>query len=215
MFDRSSVIKGMNRLTREKSAQVVASLVERNSIRATWRVTGAAKGTVLKRLIDFGAAGSAYQDAAVRNLKSCRIQCDEIWSFVGMKAKNVPADRKAERIGDMWTRTAPDADTKLVPFWVVGCRDSGTAYAFIQALTDRLANRVQMTTNGHRVYLSAIETAFGADIDYPMLNKLCTVRSRPERPATARPSASGRSRAAALAIPIRRTSLPRSLSART
>src|SRR5262245_29279051 len=161
----------MNKLTREKRAQVVAALVEGNSIRATCRMTGAAKGTVLKLLVDLGAACSAHQDAAFQNLKLRRIQCDEIWSYVGMKAKTATRKGRAD-VGDIWTWTAIDAETKLVPSWLIGERDSGTAHAFIQDLADRLANRVQMTTDGHRVYLDAIESAFGAAIDYAMLVKL-------------------------------------------
>jgi len=161
----------MNKLTREKRARVVAALVEGNSVRATCRMSGAANGTVLKLLVDLGAACSVYQDAAFRNLKSRRIQCDEIWSFVGMKAKTA-ARMGRKDAGDIWTWTALDADTKLVPSWLVGPRDSGTAYAFIQDLADRLENRIQLTTDGHRVYLEAVESAFGASIDYAMLVKL-------------------------------------------
>jgi len=149
----------------------VAALVEGNSVRATCRMTGAAKGTVLKLLVDLGAACSAYQDAAFRNLKCRRIQCDEIWSYVGMKAKTAARKGRTDA-GDIWTWTALDAETKLVPSWLVGGRDSGTAHAFIQDLADRLEYRVQMTTDGHRVYLEAIESAFGAAIDYSMLIKL-------------------------------------------
>ncbi len=172
----------MNKLTREKRGQVVAALVEGNSVRATCRMTGIAKGTVLRLLADLGAACAEYQDKALRGLTCKRLQCDEIWSFVGMKAKNVPAARKGEAIGDMWTWTAIDADTKLIPSWLVGGRDSGTAYTFVQDLADRLSNRVQMTTDGHSVYLEAIESAFGSNIDYSMLIKLYGA----ERPGEAR-----------------------------
>src|SRR3989442_3022460 len=164
-------IVAMNKLTREKRAQVVAALVEGNSVRATCRMTGAAKGTVLKLLVDLGAACSAYQDGAFRNLKCRRIQCDEIWSFIGMKAK-IAARKGRIDAGDIWTWTALDAETKLVPSWLVGGRDSGTAHAFVQDLADRLENRIQLTTDGHKVYLEAVESAFGASIDYSMLVKL-------------------------------------------
>jgi len=106
------------------------------------------------------------------NLKCKRIQCDEIWSFVGCKQKNATAEKMAKGRGDIWTWTALDADTKLVPCWFVGHRDAGCAYHFIHDLADRLANRVQLTTDGHKPYLSAVEDAFGADIDYAMLQKI-------------------------------------------
>ncbi len=134
-------------------------------------MTGVAKGTILKLLADLGTACRSYQDAAFRNLKCPRIQCDEIWSFVGMKQKT--AARKVQAgVGDIWTWTALDADGKLVPSFAVGGRDSGMAYSFIQELADRLSNRIQLTTSGHKVYIEAVETAFGADIDYLMLIKL-------------------------------------------
>jgi IS1 family transposase len=161
----------MNKLTREKRAQVVAALVEGNSVRATCRMTGIAKGTVLKLLVDLGRACADYQNKALRDLKCRRIQCDEIWSFIGMKAKTAARKGRTDA-GDLWTWTALDAETKLVPSWLVGGRDSGTAHAFIQDLADRLANRVQLTTDGHKVYLEAVESAFGAAIDYTMLVKL-------------------------------------------
>ncbi|MDQ2944982.1 MAG: IS1 family transposase [Acidobacteriota bacterium] len=162
----------MNRISPVKKAQVVSCLVEGNSIRATVRMTGVAKNTVVKLLCDLGRACSDYQDKAFVNLKCKRLQCDEIWSFVGAKEKNCSAERKAKGGGDAWTWTAICADTKLIPCWFVGGRDAGCAYHFMHDLKGRLANRVQMTTDGHRAYLSAVEDAFGAEIDYAMLQKI-------------------------------------------
>ncbi len=163
----------MNKLNSKRRSQVVAALVEGNSIRATCRMTGVAKGTVLKLLADLGAACEQYQDRALRDLKCKRIQCDEMWSFVYAKAKNVPEPfRGAFGLGDIWTWTAIDADSKLVPSWAVGRRDAFTAQRFITDLASRLAHRVQLTTDGHKVYLEAVEGAFGADVDYAMLVKL-------------------------------------------
>ena len=132
---------------------VVAALVEGNSIRATVRMTGVAKNTVVKLLCDLGRACSDYQDKTFVNLKCERIQCDEIWSFVGAKEKNCSAEMKAKGAGDVWTWTAIDAETKLIPCWFVGQRDAGCAYHFMHDLKARLANRVQLTTDGHRAYL--------------------------------------------------------------
>ena len=164
----------MNRLSHEQRVRVVAALVEGNSIRATCRMTDTAKGTVIRLLADIGRACAEYQDKALRNLPCRRIQCDEIWSFCYAKQKNVPADKQGKfGYGDVWTWTALCADTKLVPSWQIGGRDAGSAYAFAEDLAGRLAqNRVQLTTDGHRVYLEAVESAFGANIDYAMLVKL-------------------------------------------
>lgn len=163
----------MNKLDLKKRAQILACLVEGNSIRATVRMTGAAKNTVVKLLADVGAACAAYQDQALRNLPCKRIQCDEIWSFVYAKAKNVPAAKAApEGAGDAWTWTALCADTKLIAGWMVGPRDGGIAFEFMQDLAGRLASRVQLTTDGHKAYLEAVEGAFGAGIDYAQLIKL-------------------------------------------
>jgi IS1 family transposase len=147
-------------------------LVDGNSIRATARLTDTAINNVVKLLIDAGNACSEYQDKTLRNLTCKRIQCDEIWSFVGCKEKNATPEHKAKGHGDVWTWTAIDADTKLVPCWFIGTRDAGAAYHFIHDLKDRLASRVQLTTDGHRAYLNAVEDAFGADVDYAMLVKI-------------------------------------------
>lgn len=162
----------MNKLSTEKRAQILHALCEGNSIRATVRMTGASKNTVTKLLCDAGRACSEYQDKVFRNLTCKRIQCDEIWSFVGSKEKNTTAEKKAEGCGDAWMWTAIDADTKLVPGWFVGTRDASAAYHFIHDLKARLANRVQLTTDGHKAYLSAVEDAFGAEVDYAMLVKI-------------------------------------------
>jgi IS1 family transposase len=162
----------MNVLDACDRAKIIGCLVEGNSIRATVRLTGIAKNTVAKLLVDIGRACTDYQDKAFRNLKCKRIQCDEIWSFVGSKEKNTSADKKAKGNGDCWTWAALCPDTKLVPCWFVGDRGAGSAYHFIHDLRERLASRVQLTTDGHRAYLSAVESAFGAEIDYAQLQKI-------------------------------------------
>jgi len=144
-------------------------------------MTGVAKDTVLKLLVNIGHACVSYQDKALRNLTSKRIQCDEIWSFCYAKDKNVPADKRGTfGYGDVWTWVAIDPDTKLVASFMVGTRGAQTAKAFMDDLASRLANRVQLTTDGHRVYLQAVEDAFGNDIDYAMLVKLYGHDSEPD-----------------------------------
>src|SRR5580692_9005875 len=162
----------MNKLTTESRVRVICCLVEGNSIRATVRLTGIAKNTVVKLLAEVGRACSIYQDRAFRGLTCKKIQCDEVWSFVGAKEKNTTTATKAKGWGDCWTWTALDADTKLIPCWYVGTRDAKAAYHFMHDLAARLANRVQLTTDGHKPYLTAVEDAFGADIDYAMLQKI-------------------------------------------
>ncbi len=162
----------MNKLSTEERARIVACMVEGNSLRATCRMTGFAKKTVSRLLVEMGTACSAYQDRVFVNLSCKRLQCDEIWAFVGAKEKNATAEQKEKGWGDAWTWTAIDADTKLVPCWFVGTRDGSAAYHFIHDLAGRLANRVQLTTDGHRAYLNAVEDAFGCEIDYGMLNKI-------------------------------------------
>jgi len=163
----------MNRLSIERRAQVISTLVEGNSIRATCRITGAAKGTVIRLLADVGRACAEYQDKHLRNLPCKHIQCDEIWSFCYAKQKNVPEDKQGRLgYGDVWTWTAIDADTKLVVSWLVGLRSAFYGHKFMVDLQSRLANRVQITTDGHAVYVWAIEDAFGQNVDYAMLVKL-------------------------------------------
>lgn len=163
----------MNILPVEKRVQVISALVEGNSIRATVRITGVAKNTVVKLLVEMGKACSEYQNSTLRNLPCKRLQCDEIWSFCYAKDKNVPISKRGQfGFGDVWTWTAICADTKIVPSWMVGTRGAETARAFMQDLAGRLANRVQLTTDGHRVYLDAVESAFGTEVDYAVLVKL-------------------------------------------
>jgi IS1 family transposase len=163
----------MNRLSTQERAKILGCLVEGNSIRATCRMTGADKGTVIKLLADAGAACKGYHDSHVRNVRSRRIQCDEIWSFCYAKARNVPKAKRGEfGYGDVWTWVGIDADTKLVVSFYIGERDSFAATDFMRDLSGRLANRVQLTTDGYRAYLVAVEGAFGREIDYGMLTKL-------------------------------------------
>jgi IS1 family transposase len=163
----------MNKLSIEKKTQVITALVEGNSIRATCRMIGTAKGTVTRLLVDVGKASAKYQDEHLNNLTSKRIQCDEIWSFCYAKQKNVPANKQgAFGYGDVWTWVALDADTKLAVSWLIGLRNVECATHFINDLKARLANRIQLTTDGHKVYINAVDNAFGSEIDYAMLNKL-------------------------------------------
>jgi IS1 family transposase len=161
----------MNKLPTEKRIQILHALVEGNSLRATARLADVSFNTVAKLFVDAAKACLDYQDKALRNLSCKRLQLDEIWSFVYAKQKNVP-DNKVGSAGDIWTWVAIDADTKLVPSWRVGDRSGHTARDFVDDLASRLTNRVQLTTDGHKPYLEAIEGAFGADIDYAMLIKV-------------------------------------------
>ncbi|MBA2633834.1 MAG: DDE-type integrase/transposase/recombinase [Chloroflexi bacterium] len=162
----------MNRLSRAERAQVIRALVEGNSIRSINRMTGFAQNTIMKLLVDIGDAASEYQDRTLRNLTSTRIECDEIWAFVHAKARNVPEQHAGEfGYGDVWTWMAIDPDSKLIPTWLVATRDEFAAHQFIADLGSRLANRVQITTDGHRPYLAAIEAEFGPDVDYAQLVK--------------------------------------------
>jgi IS1 family transposase len=162
----------MKRLTVEQKTRVVAALVEGNSVRSTVRMTGVAKNTVIKLVLDLADVCAAYHDKNVRNLKVRRLQCDEIWQFVGSKAKNTRPEKKAIGWGDVWTWTGLDADTKLCVSYLVGGRDLGWAKEFMQDCASRIRNRVQITTDGHKAYLEAVENAFGADIDYAQLQKI-------------------------------------------
>ncbi|MCL4766799.1 MAG: helix-turn-helix domain-containing protein [Hyphomicrobiaceae bacterium] len=163
----------MNKLTSEKRAQILHMLCERMSMRAITRITGVSKNTVAKLLADAGQVCMAFHDETVRNVMAKRVQVDEVWSFTYAKQKNVAIAKAApDGAGDTWTWTAIDADSKLVIQWFVGPRDTGTATHFIDGLASRLANRVQLTSDGLRAYLETVEGAFGADVDYAQLVKL-------------------------------------------
>ena len=176
MLDRKqnrSYKEGMNKLPSTKRAEILGMMVEGVSLRAISRMTGASKNTVVKLLEDAGEAFTDYQDRTLRNLTCKRIQCDEIWAFCYAKAKNVPTAKAApEGAGDIWTWTAIDADSKLIISWNVGGRDAGYASVFMDDIAGRLATRVQLTTDGHKPYLQAVEGAFGAAVDYAQLVKL-------------------------------------------
>ncbi|MDE0512537.1 MAG: IS1 family transposase [Gammaproteobacteria bacterium] len=163
----------MNKLNRDKRTLILKLLVEGSSMRSISRATGVSINTVTKLMIDAGLACAEYHDKMVRNVKASRIQCDEIWSFCYAKQKVVPIAKKApEGAGDVWTWTAIDAESKLIVSYLVGGRDSDYALEFMDDIKARLKNRVQMTTDGHKAYLEAVEDAFGADVDYAQLIKL-------------------------------------------
>jgi IS1 family transposase len=163
----------MNKLAAAQRAAILTLLCEGNSLRSVTRITGVSLNTVTKLLVDAGRACEVFHDRAVRDVKARRVQCDEVWSFTYAKQKNVPTAKAApEKAGDTWTWTALEADTKLIVSWLVGGRDGEYAAAFMDDLRSRLANRVQLTTDGHKAYLEAVEGAFGDDVDYAMLVKL-------------------------------------------
>jgi len=163
----------MNKLTTAKRVAVVGALVEGMSINATCRMTGVSKPTILKLLADLGKACNDYQDAHLINLTSRRVQCDEIWSFVYSRRKNVPFDKRGEfGYGDVWTFTAIDADSKLVLSYFVGKRDAQSATYFMRDVALRLKNRVQLTTDGLKAYFEAVDDAFAGDIDFGMIKKV-------------------------------------------
>jgi len=171
----------MNRLSTERRGQVISCLVEGMSIRGTVRVTGVAKNTVTKLLVDLGQACAEYQDKALRDLRLTTIQCDEIWSFCYSKQKNVPVEHQdTYGYGDVWTWVAIDSDTKLVPTWLVGERTLPDAYTFIRDLGDRLKGRFQLTTDGLNLYINTVDAVLGERVDYAILHKLYSDPS-PER----------------------------------
>ena len=172
IFLCSSIMLIMNALTNEARIRVVAALVEGNSIRSTSRMTGVARNTVTKLLVDLGQACMVYHDQHVRDVTVRRLQCDEIWAYVGAKAKNVSAEKKEIGWGDVWTWVGIAADTKLVVSYLVGGRGADWAKDFMQDCASRIKNRVQITTDGHKAYLQAVEDAFGADMDYAQLHKI-------------------------------------------
>jgi IS1 family transposase len=162
----------MNQLSTAKRGQVIAALVEGNSINATCRMLGVGKHTVLRLLEDAGCACAAYHHSHVRGVRVRRLQCDEIWSFVAAKKKNVTPDQEADGWGDVWTWTAIDADTKLIVTYYVGDRGKRAAHEFMQDCAERITGRPQITTDALRHYANAVEDAFGANVDYAMLHKL-------------------------------------------
>jgi IS1 family transposase len=162
----------MNRLATDKRAAVISALVEGVSINATCRMTGVAKNSVLKLLKDMGCAAAAYHNEHVRNLRVRRAQADEIWAFVYGKDKNLTLEQVQSGLGSVWTWTALDADTKLIISYTLGDRGADTAHYFMQDVPSRISGRIQLTTDGHRVYAEAVEDAFGAEIDYAMLVKI-------------------------------------------
>ena len=165
----------MNKLTLHKRAQIIAALSEGVGINSVCRMTGVAKHTVLKLLADLGPACARYQDEKLRNLPCERVQADEIWAFCFAKDKNLPEELKGKfGFGSVWTWTAICADTKLIISWLVGERSAPYAIKFIDDLASRLAHRIQLTTDGHKPYLQAVEGAFGSQIDYAILEKLYT-----------------------------------------
>src|ERR1700680_2957086 len=170
----------MNCLSIEKRCQVVSALIEGNSGRATVRMTGVCKDTVLKLLVDLGTACAIYHDSHVRNLRPRRVQCDEIWNFCYAKAKNAPEDKIALGAGDVWTWIAIDADTKLGISYLVGKRHAPDALQLMRDLASRIVNRFQLTTDGHHVYLNAVENTFGSEIDYAMLVRVYGAAPEPE-----------------------------------
>lgn len=170
---KGSDTPAMNKLDRKTRAQILRLLCEGQSIRAVTRLTGGSKNTVAKLLVEAGHACAAYQDKALRNLPCKRVQMDEIWSFVYAKNDNVKdAKKPPATAGDVWTWTAICADTKLIVSWLLGARDTDAALSFVSDLRDRLANRVQLTSDGHRPYLTAVDAVFGDDVDYAMLVKI-------------------------------------------
>src|SRR5258708_4039389 len=163
----------MNRLDATRRAQVLHCLIEGCSINSTVRMTGVAKNTVLKLLVEIGAACSDYLDDTMRILKCARLQADEAWSFCYCKQRHMTAKIAEQRIaGDVWVWVAIDADTKLIPSWLLGKRDAGCATEFIDDLAGRLSNRVQLTTDGLKVYIDAVYGPFGYHINYGILHKM-------------------------------------------
>ncbi len=164
----------MNRLDTDARARVITCLIEGCSIRSTVRMTGVSKKAVMRLLVDVGTVAAQYQDEKLRNLSTKRLQLDELWTFLVCKRRNVTPEIAAKNphAGDIWLWTALDADSKLMVSWRVGRRDLATAYDFTHDLAERLKNRVQITTDGFKVYLEAVESAFNEEIDYAMLQKV-------------------------------------------
>jgi IS1 family transposase len=162
----------MNRLPLEARAKIVGLMVEGNSLRTISRICGVSINTVSKLLVDIGKGATDFHDQNVRGVRVRRLQCDEIWAFVGAKKKKASAEKEADGWGDVWTWTANDADTKFCLSYLIGGRDAGWAMGFMQDCADRIRGRVQVTTDGHRAYLEAVEGASGIDVDYTQLQKI-------------------------------------------
>jgi IS1 family transposase len=169
-----SYYSGMNTLPVAKRVQILSMLCEGSSMRSISRVVDVSLNTVARYLVLAGEACTLFHDKTVRNLKSERVQCDEIWSFTGMKEKTAKAmgTDRPRQVGDVWTWTAIDADSKLIVSWLVGGRDAGYAAVFMRDVASRLSRRVQLTTDGHRPYLRAVENTFGDDVDYGQVQKI-------------------------------------------
>lgn len=167
------MIQLMNRLLTSKRVQVIAALVEGSSINSTSRMTGVAKHTILNLLEDLGCVCAEYHNRHVRRVKAKRVEVDEIWQFCYAKEKNVPADKQGKfGYGDVWTTTGIDAESKLIISYLVARRDARSALKFMEDLASRISGRIQMTTDGHKVYVNAVEETFGSEIDYAMLIKV-------------------------------------------
>src|ERR1017187_7100182 len=204
-----------NVISMDKKIAVLSALVEGCSVRSTVRLTGVSKGAVLRLLVAVGAACTEYHDRVVRNVTAKRVQVDEIWSFVGCKQKNVTlAKMEAGICGDVWTFTAIEAQSKLILSWLAGRRDAGCATEFLQDVASRLANRVQLTADGHKMYLTAVPDAFAEDIDYAQLVKSMAAIPR-EQPVIARRNVLGPRKKPSSVRRIRRTSAPAISSAKT
>jgi IS1 family transposase len=171
----------MNRLSTDRRASILGMLVEGSSLRSASRLAEVSINTVSKLLVDAGDACAEYQDQTMRKLSCQRLQADEIWAFIGAKAKHVTPTQAAEGWGDVWTWTVIDADTKLVPCWYVGGRTATDAMEFMQDVASRLDNRVQLTTDGLNSYLVAVDRAFAGDIDYAMLHKIYGDEPQPQK----------------------------------
>ena len=173
MRERSRIMSYMNKLSTAERTQIIRCLVEGNSINSTCRITGRSKHTVLNLLVDIGEACAKYHDEHVRGLTCKRVQVDELWGYCHCKQKNVPVEKRGQfGVGDVWTWTAVDADSKLIVSYLAGLRDGGYATEFVRDIASRLTNRIQLTSDGHRAYLDAVEDAFGGDIDYAQLIKI-------------------------------------------
>lgn len=196
----------MNQLSVEQRASILAALVDGNSVRATCRICGVAKGTVLKLVAEIGAACKSFHDREVRDLATNLVQCDEIWAFCYGKERNLAPERQGTtEFGEVWTFTALDPESKLMIGWHVGKRTTDNAVTFMNGVAKRLANRVQLTTDGHHMYLKAVERAFGWDgVDYAMLEKHYASPSRTETARYSPPKCTGATKTRVMGNPSQR-----------